>query len=137
MLYCILTYCMCTRLHCIIIPYYITRLYGITLYPETKNYVMVLNYADEGSLRNYLDTNYDKLSWYTNLRDLWYIANGLKHIHEKELIHRDLHIGNILSFSDTYSNVNRIRINDMGLCKPANYDKLENVNINTVYIWCF
>ena len=41
--------------------------------------------ADNGSLRNYLDTNYNKLSWVTKIRHLWYIANGLRVIHEKEL----------------------------------------------------
>ena len=94
---------------------------------------MVLDYADHGSLRNYLNTNYDKLSWHIKLRDLSRIAHGLDEIHKKELIHRDLHIGNILSFSDTYSNVSRIRITDMGLCKPADYNKSENTNNNGVY----
>src|SRR6266496_5121625 len=53
---------------------------------------------------------------------------GLYNIHEKELIHRDLHIGNILSFSHTNT-----RITDMGLCRPADYNKLENTNNNNVY----
>ena len=101
--------------------------YGITQDPETKNYMMVLDYAENGSLRNYLDTNYDKLSWKTKFFDLWSIAVGLNDIHEKELIHRDLHIGNILSFPI------RARITDMGLCRPADYNKLENTNKNKIY----
>ena len=108
------------------VPYYITRLYGITQDPETKNYMMVFDYADHGSLRNYLDTNYDKLSWETKFYDLWNIAYGLNNIHEKELIHRDLHIGKILSFS------NNSITTDMGLCRPADYNKLENTN-NKIY----
>ena len=40
--------------------FYIIKLYGITQDPETKNYMMVLDYAKHGSLRNYLDTNFDK-----------------------------------------------------------------------------
>ena len=59
---------------------------------------MVLDYAENGSLRNYLDKEYDKLSWKTKFSSLWFIAVGLNKIHKKELIHRDLHIGNILSF---------------------------------------
>jgi serine/threonine protein kinase len=85
--------------------------------------MIVLDYADYGSLRNYLDRNYNKISWYTKIHDLWRIAYGLKKIHGKELIHCDLHIGNILRFFDNTS------ITDMGLCKPANYDRLENTNI--------
>ena len=65
----------------------ITRFYGISQDPETKNYIMVLDYAENGSLRNYLDTNYDKLSWKDKFDNLWYIAFGLSEIHEKELIH--------------------------------------------------
>ncbi|RGB39202.1 hypothetical protein C1646_754754 [Rhizophagus diaphanus] len=32
----------------------VTQLYGISRDPETKNYIMVLEYAEHGSLRNYL-----------------------------------------------------------------------------------
>ncbi|GES99709.1 kinase-like domain-containing protein [Rhizophagus clarus] len=87
----------------------IINIYGITQEPETKNYMIVLDYADNGSLRNYLDRYYNKLSWHTKLHDLWRIAYGLKKIHGEELIHRDLHIGNILYFSNYAS------ITDMGL----------------------
>src|SRR5205809_1196883 len=91
----------------------ITRFYGISQDPEKKNYIMVLDYAKHGSLRNYLDKGYDKLSWDIKFYYLYHIAIGLCGIHKKELIHRDLHIGNILSFSNLTS------ITDMGLCKPA------------------
>ena len=107
--------------------YPITKFYGITQDPETKNYIMVLDYAKNGSLRNYLDTNYDKFSWELKFFELWRIAIGLHSIHMKELIHRDLHIGNILSYS------NYTKITDMGLCKPADYNKLENTNKNKIY----
>src|SRR5207248_11087019 len=47
------------------------------------------------------------------------------------LIHRDLHIGNILSFSG--SSYGYTMITDMGLCRPADYSKLENTNKNKIY----
>ncbi|GBC38117.2 kinase-like domain-containing protein [Rhizophagus irregularis DAOM 181602=DAOM 197198] len=71
----------------------ITKLYGITQDPETENYVMVLKYANDGSLRKYLDTKYYELNWKSIFRHLDDIISGLNFIHEKELIHRDLHIG--------------------------------------------
>ncbi|GES77244.1 kinase-like domain-containing protein [Rhizophagus clarus] len=74
----------------------IIKFYGITQDPKTKNYIMVLEYAVNGSLRNYLDKCYDKLSLSDKINYLHCIAHGLKDIHEKGLIHRDLHIGNIL-----------------------------------------
>src|ERR671927_386289 len=53
----------------------IVQLYGITQDPETKNYMMVLEYAKNGSLRNYLNLN--TLSWYYKLDSLLDIARGL------------------------------------------------------------
>jgi serine/threonine protein kinase len=98
----------------------IIKLYGITQDPETENYIMVLDYAENGSLRKYLDINYNELSWSKKLNCLHSIAHGLRVIHEKELIHRDLHIGNILRLK------NLTCITDMGLCKPADYNASEN-----------
>ncbi|EXX58464.1 Ypk2p [Rhizophagus irregularis DAOM 197198w] len=105
---------------------YIAEFYGVTQDPETKNYMMVLNYAENGSLRNYLDKEYSKLNWSKKIDYLRDIILGLKCIHEKELIHRDLHIGNILKFKY------KTAIADMGLCKPANYNELENAK-NNIY----
>ncbi|GES77242.1 kinase-like domain-containing protein [Rhizophagus clarus] len=70
----------------------IIKLYGITQNPKTENYIMVLEYAENGSLRNYLDKCYDKLSWSDKINYLHSVAHGLKDIHENDLIHRDLHI---------------------------------------------
>src|ERR1043166_9704120 len=96
----------------------VVRIYGITQDPETKDYMMILDYADEGSLRNYLDIKYNKLNWLDKIINLHRIAVGLNQIHESELIHRDLHVGNILKdHGDTF-------IADMGLCKPANCNKI-------------
>ena len=63
-------------------------------------------------------TSYSELRY--KLDNLGQIVSGLKRIHLKGLIHRDLHIGNIV-----YHN-NNICITDMGLCKPVNYKELEN-----------
>jgi len=50
---------------------------------------------------------------------LYEITYGLIHIHKNELMHRDLHIGNILKLKY------KTFITDMGLCKPAD-STLEN-----------
>ncbi|EXX57932.1 Ypk2p [Rhizophagus irregularis DAOM 197198w] len=103
----------------------IVKLYGITQDPETKNYAMVLDFAEDGDLRNYLNKNHTKLYLNDKINYLHSIARGLAGIHKNELIHRDLHIGNILRFKDLTC------ITDMGLCKPADYDASENTKNST------
>ncbi|GBB88498.1 hypothetical protein RclHR1_15000002 [Rhizophagus clarus] len=76
--------------HKVDIDHRIIRFYGITQDPETENYMMVLEYADDGSLRRYLDTDYNTLSWESKIICLYDIITGLKFVHEKNLIHRDL-----------------------------------------------
>ncbi|GBB91983.1 hypothetical protein RclHR1_19480002, partial [Rhizophagus clarus] len=105
---------------------FIIGFYGITRDPETGNYMMVLEYAEDGSLRNYLDKCHKDLNLNDMIDYLYDIILGLKYIHNKELIHRDLHNGNILKLKY------KVAITDMGLCKPANYNTLKNTK-NNIY----
>jgi serine/threonine protein kinase len=104
----------------------VIKFYGMTRDPETEDYIMVLKYADNGSLRNYLDKSYNKLKWNNKIKYLLEIARGLDYIHKEDYIHQDLHSGNILM---TLLNM---RIADMGLCKPADYNKSESTK-NNIY----
>ena len=97
---------------------FVIRCYGITKDPKTNNFIMVMNYAQNGSLRQYLNNSFISLNWRDKLYILFTIAYGLDTIHKKGLIHHDFHSGNILndeSGGDIYS-----LITDLGLCKPAN-----------------
>ena len=76
---------------------------------------MVMDYANDGSLRQHLNNNFNQFDWEKKLFSLHTIASGLSAIHSKKLIHRDFHCGNVLSFDERYA-----RITDLGLCKPAN-----------------
>ncbi|KLL02867.1 MAG: hypothetical protein MRECE_40c006 [Mycoplasmataceae bacterium CE_OT135] len=97
----------------------IVSCYGLSQNPKTKEYLMVIKYLAKGNLRQYLDNN--RLSFQTKLERLAKIAQGLKDIHNKGLIHRDFHSGNILN-STMHS-----FITDLGLCKPANETKQEKI----------
>jgi serine/threonine protein kinase len=79
---------------------------------------MVLEYAHYGSLRNYLDTNINTISWDDRLVLLEGIAEGLDFIHDKSHVHKDFHSGNIL----IYQKNGKIypAIGDLGLCGPLN-----------------
>ena len=62
---------------------------------------MVLQHARGGNFNNWMDKNYKSFNWTYKLKVLKNIINGLKEIHQKQMVHRDFHVGNIL-FKDTY-----------------------------------
>src|ERR1051325_4569697 len=94
-------------------------LYGFTQDPNNLDYMIVMKYANEGSLRDCLKSKYN--SWFNTLTLLNKVVLGLQSIHESNLVHCDLHDGNIL---EEY-------ISDLGLCKPIDYFK--NKANNDIY----
>src|SRR5581483_3763037 len=99
----------------------IIQCFGITKDPETNNFIMVMHYANDGSLRQNLNKNFNSIGWWNKFFILFNIAIGLNEIHKKELIHQDFHSGNILHNGiATY-------ITDLGLCKPADEKSDKNV----------
>ena len=66
---------------------YVIRCYGITKDPETNNFMMVMEYAEDGSLRQSLNKNFNSMDWKDKFEILYNISNGLKDIHKKRLIH--------------------------------------------------
>src|SRR5947209_8365349 len=90
--------------------------YGLSQDPKTGNYLMVMKYMPEGNLRHYLNKNARELTLQDKFSQLVNISRGLKDIHQKNLVHRDFHSGNILKGIGKTSCL----ITDLGLCKPAN-----------------
>ncbi|RIA84048.1 hypothetical protein C1645_880160 [Glomus cerebriforme] len=99
------------------------QFFGITQDPNTLNYIIIISYAKEGNLRNYLP-NLVKFKWQHKLQLLKNIILGIKIIHESNIAHCDLHDGNIL-ISDNYETY----IIDLGLCKPIS-DLQDSINRN-------
>jgi len=85
--------------------------------PETKEYMIVMQYANNGSILSYLDQNINKLTWRMKLEHLFSIANYLDNIHDVGLVHCDLHGGNIVLDSSTSL------ICDLGLSRSVNSRK--------------
>ncbi|CAB4441447.1 unnamed protein product [Rhizophagus irregularis] len=110
------------RSHLQIYVWDVVQCYGITQDPDTKNYMMVLQYCEYGNLRNYLNKESD---YYSKIKDLNRIANGLLDIHNAGKVHKDFHSGNILFDSVSY-------ISDLGMCQPANNEE-QSANKEGVY----
>ena len=87
--------------------------------PETKEYLIVMQYANNGSLLSYLDQNINKLTWMDKLWRLQNIALYLSNIHDEGLVHCDLHGGNIVLHDDNKF-VTRSFICDLGLSRSVN-----------------
>src|SRR5215213_4355491 len=91
----------------------IVQCYGITKFPDNGNYAIVLNHYLEGNLRGYLQKNHLNLTLKDRIIIFYYLCEALNSIHWKDLIHCDLHSGNILiDGGNCY-------ITDLGLCGPV------------------
>ncbi|RHZ78936.1 hypothetical protein Glove_154g30 [Diversispora epigaea] len=100
----------------------VIAIYGITKNPTENEYMMVMDYAEYGSLRNLLNNNFKKLTWRRKYNVLSSIVIGLTNIHEMGLMHKDFHSGNIVNQNLTLS-----YITDFGLCKPVTENNPENI----------
>ncbi|RHZ84319.1 hypothetical protein Glove_83g87 [Diversispora epigaea] len=74
----------------------ILKLYGITQKENTNNYMVIFEYANNGSLRQYLKTNFRKLDWNAKLNLAKQIANVLMYLHSNDIIYGRLNSENIL-----------------------------------------
>ena len=90
--------------------------YGMTKDPETKEFIIVTEFADKGSLRDVL-SNFNKLFWRDKIINcLHSIACNPYLLHNLDYCHRDFHSGNILRGD-------RIYLSDFGLSKPADVQR--------------
>ncbi|CAB4437435.1 unnamed protein product [Rhizophagus irregularis] len=75
----------------------IINFYGITISDQEdqsddiKKYHLVMEYADGGSLNNYLKENFEKLVWEDKLKFAYQLASAVSCLHDEDIIHRDLH----------------------------------------------
>ncbi|CAJ0761889.1 12986_t:CDS:2 [Entrophospora sp. SA101] len=78
----------------------VVHCYGISQDPSSKNYIIVLEYA-ESDLYQYISLNPNML-WSLKLALLCDISRGLSTIHQCNLTHRNFHGGNILIIKEGF-----------------------------------
>ncbi|RHZ80445.1 hypothetical protein Glove_136g102 [Diversispora epigaea] len=93
--------------------------FGLTKDPSTQDYMLVLNYYNN-DLRHFLKDNFHSLTLLQKYKIISNITHSLAKIHIQNVIHRDLHSGNIL-YSEP---VSEWYISDLGLSGPV--DKPSN-----------
>src|SRR6266496_349660 len=94
---------------------------GISQDPKTCEYIMIMEFADCGSLSTYLNTS---IKWDDRVKALLYLSKGLDHLHNSNLTHQDFHPGNLV-----FNIRNILLITDFGLCKPVN----QSLQSNNIY----
>ncbi|RIB27156.1 kinase-like domain-containing protein [Gigaspora rosea] len=103
------------------------KIYGLTRNRENE-YLMVFQYADNGSLHKFLRNQFRDLNWQTKLDLLFDISFDLYNIHGAGYIHADFHSGNILQSKGIIKNTQSY-ITDLGLSKKEN----ENESNRDIY----
>ncbi|CAG8837496.1 26088_t:CDS:2, partial [Gigaspora margarita] len=92
----------------------IVRMLGVT--QSEEKFFMVMQYANDGDLVNFLKTNFSKLEWSDKFRIAFEIAEGLSFLHRENVVYRDLHSGNILIHEK------HAKITDFGISRQINTD---------------
>ncbi|RIB07079.1 kinase-like domain-containing protein [Gigaspora rosea] len=73
----------------------IIEFFGVTI-AKDKSYNIIMEFAEDGNLRQYLKVNFSSLECCDKIRMAREIVLGLAFLHKRDVVHGDLHTENIL-----------------------------------------
>src|SRR5437763_3198971 len=76
--------------------------------------MIVMEYANQGSIRSYLNGRFNTMNWYGKMGILSSITQGLEWIHGSGYVHHNFHVGNVLR-----TGTGETIITDIGIKKPT------------------
>jgi serine/threonine protein kinase len=83
----------------------IIKFYGLSkLDTDSTKYLLVMEYADGGSLQSYLKENFNKLDWSDKYQLALQLASAVECIHNCDIIHCDLVTVNFVNCHFIYYN---------------------------------
>ncbi|CAB4495541.1 unnamed protein product [Rhizophagus irregularis] len=77
----------------------VIRFYGVTTSikeNQRKEYSLVIEYAENGTLRKYLKENFDNLTWDDKFNLAFQLVHAVSCLHDDGIVHRDLHSNNVI-----------------------------------------
>ncbi|CAG8732499.1 31487_t:CDS:2, partial [Gigaspora margarita] len=98
----------------------IIKFHGITYKADEMDvnvvkYVLILEYANNGTLRDYLYKNSTKIEWEVKIQFAIQLVAAVKWLHTHNIVHGDLHPNNILIHKDIHEEI--LKLADFGLSR--------------------
>ncbi|GBC04576.1 hypothetical protein RclHR1_05750008 [Rhizophagus clarus] len=91
---------------------------------QMKEYLLVMEYADDSSLRDYLKENFNNLTWEDKYEFAYQLACVVSFLHDKGIAHHDLYPGNIFFHQKT------IKLANFGLLNRINSEVIQSCTLN-------
>lgn len=94
----------------------------------------MMEFCSNGSLATYIEKNRGKISWQTKLEILIQVAKGMRFLHSKNVIHRDLKCDNVLLDQHMTAKITDFGASKLKQCSEQQMTKMVGTSI---YIVCF